>query len=118
MPGITWGFTVAICTLAFLGKFGGCTLAARYSGFHWRESGVIGSLMICKGLVELAFRSHLSELSFGSLVELIVLNVGLSAGILSQVTVSRDISFNVSSYSTILESVFYVCAGSTSPNVY
>ncbi|KAF9445370.1 hypothetical protein P691DRAFT_675742 [Macrolepiota fuliginosa MF-IS2] len=65
--GITWGFTIAIMTLAFTGKFGGCTLAARYvAGFTWREAGTIGSLMSCKGLVEL-----------------IVLNVGLSAGILS-----------------------------------
>lgn len=65
--GITWAFTVAIFTLAFVGKFGGCTLAARFAGFSWRESSTIGSLMSCKGLVEL-----------------IVLNVGLSAGILSQ----------------------------------
>ncbi|KAF7985947.1 hypothetical protein HWV62_43888 [Athelia sp. TMB] len=49
-------------------KFGGCTLAARFAGFSWREASTIGSLMSCKGLVEL-----------------IVLNVGLSAGILSQV---------------------------------
>ncbi|GJE91672.1 sodium/hydrogen exchanger family-domain-containing protein [Phanerochaete sordida] len=64
--GITWGYTVAICALAYTGKFSGCTLAARFSGFTWRESSTIGSLMSCKGLVEL-----------------IVLNVGLSAGILS-----------------------------------
>ncbi|KAF7309906.1 Na-H-Exchanger domain-containing protein [Mycena indigotica] len=65
--GMTWAYTIAICTLAFVGKFGGCTVAARYlAGFNWRESSTIGSLMSCKGLVEL-----------------IVLNVGLSAGILS-----------------------------------
>ncbi|KAF7308876.1 Na-H-Exchanger domain-containing protein [Mycena kentingensis (nom. inval.)] len=65
--GITWGYTIAICVLAFIGKFGACSLAARYlAGFNWRESSTIGSLMSCKGLVEL-----------------IVLNVGLSAGILS-----------------------------------
>ncbi|KAH7914100.1 Sodium/hydrogen exchanger family-domain-containing protein [Hygrophoropsis aurantiaca] len=65
--GVTWGFTIAIIALSFSGKFGGCTLAARYSGFGWREASTVGSLMSCKGLVEL-----------------IVLNVGLSAGILSQ----------------------------------
>ncbi|KDQ30912.1 hypothetical protein PLEOSDRAFT_1062891 [Pleurotus ostreatus PC15] len=65
--GITWGYTIAICALAFIGKFGGCTLASKYiAGFNWRESTTIGSLMSCKGLVEL-----------------IVLNVGLSAHILS-----------------------------------
>ncbi|KAI0040269.1 hypothetical protein FA95DRAFT_1527812 [Auriscalpium vulgare] len=64
--GLIWGYTVAICTLAFTGKFGGCTLAARFAGFSWREASTIGSLMSCKGLIEL-----------------IVLNVGLSAGILT-----------------------------------
>ncbi|EKM52040.1 uncharacterized protein PHACADRAFT_187402 [Phanerochaete carnosa HHB-10118-sp] len=65
--GITWAYTVAICALSYSGKFGGCTVAARFSGFSWREASTIGSLMSCKGLVEL-----------------IVLNVGLNAGILSQ----------------------------------
>jgi Kef-type K+ transport system membrane component KefB len=66
--GITWAYTILIILTAFVSKFGGCTIAARYSsGFNWRESGAIGSLMSCKGLVEL-----------------VVLNVGLSAGILSQ----------------------------------
>ncbi|KAF9222970.1 hypothetical protein BS17DRAFT_735128 [Gyrodon lividus] len=64
--GITWAFTIAIACLSFSGKFGGCTIAARLSGFSWREASTIGSLMSCKGLVEL-----------------IVLNVGLQAGILS-----------------------------------
>ncbi|KAG7095771.1 hypothetical protein E1B28_006476 [Marasmius oreades] len=68
--GKAWGYTLAICSISFTGKFGGCTLAARFltapSNFSWRESATIGSLMSCKGLVEL-----------------IVLNVGLSAGILS-----------------------------------
>ncbi|OAX31539.1 hypothetical protein K503DRAFT_76188, partial [Rhizopogon vinicolor AM-OR11-026] len=65
--GITWAFTIAIACLAFCGKFGGCTIAARLSGFSWREASTVGALMSCKGLVEL-----------------IVLNVGLQAGILSQ----------------------------------
>ncbi|TFY78143.1 hypothetical protein EWM64_g5869 [Hericium alpestre] len=65
--GEVWGFTVAICALAFTGKFGGCTIAARIAGFEWREASTIGSLMSCKGLIEL-----------------IVLNVGLSAGVLTE----------------------------------
>ncbi|KAG8214382.1 Sodium/hydrogen exchanger family-domain-containing protein [Butyriboletus roseoflavus] len=65
--GITWAFTIAIIVLAFLGKFGGCMIASRVAGYGWRESSAIGALMSCKGLVEL-----------------IVLNVGLQAGILSQ----------------------------------
>ncbi|KAF8272801.1 Sodium/hydrogen exchanger family-domain-containing protein [Lactarius quietus] len=69
--GTIWGFTVSICVLAFAGKFGGCSLAARYAGFSWREAGTIGSLMSCKGLIEL-----------------IVLNVGLQAGILTRLVFS------------------------------
>ncbi|KZT65834.1 hypothetical protein DAEQUDRAFT_814014 [Daedalea quercina L-15889] len=65
--GITWGFTIAIISLSFSGKFSGCTLASRALGFRWREAATVGSFMSCKGLVEL-----------------IVLNVGLSAGILTQ----------------------------------
>ncbi|KAI6098205.1 Sodium/hydrogen exchanger family-domain-containing protein [Pisolithus sp. B1] len=69
--GITWAFTIAIVALSFMGKFGGCTLAAKFSGFGWREASTVGSLMSCKGLVEL-----------------IVLNVGLEAGILTQTVFS------------------------------
>lgn len=48
--GKTWGFTIAICAAAFVGKFGGCALAARYlAGFGSRESFAVGSLMSCKG---------------------------------------------------------------------
>ncbi|KAH9999652.1 Sodium/hydrogen exchanger family-domain-containing protein [Russula compacta] len=86
--GTIWGFTVAICVLAFTGKFGGCLMAARYTGFNWRESGTIGSLMSCKGLIEL-----------------IVLNVGLSAGILTQLVFSMF----------VFEALLLTCA--TTPTV-
>ncbi|KAI0823303.1 hypothetical protein BC628DRAFT_1340137, partial [Trametes gibbosa] len=69
--GITWGYVVLICVVAFFAKFLGCAIAAKLSGFNLRESGAIGTLMSCKGLVEL-----------------IVLNVGLSAGILDTRTFS------------------------------
>ncbi|KAI0301119.1 Sodium/hydrogen exchanger family-domain-containing protein [Multifurca ochricompacta] len=69
--GTIWAYTIAICVLAFAGKFGGCTMAAKYTGFSWREASTIGSLMSCKGLIEL-----------------IVLNVGLSAGILTRLVFS------------------------------
>ena len=63
--GITWGYTIMLCVVAFVGKFVGCAGVARLTGFDLRESGAIGALMSCKGLVEL-----------------IVLNIGFSAGIL------------------------------------
>jgi len=47
--GITWGYTIAICAMAYTGKFGACSIAARFAGFSWRESTTIGSLMSCKG---------------------------------------------------------------------
>lgn len=65
--GKVWGYTIAIIVCATVSKIVGAMLAARINGFFWRESMTIGTLMSCKGLVEL-----------------IVLNVGLSAGILSQ----------------------------------
>ncbi|KAG8759448.1 K(+)/H(+) antiporter [Serendipita sp. 396] len=65
--GKAWGYTILLCAIAFVGKFFGCVAAARTFKFNWRESSTIGVLMSCKGLVEL-----------------IVLNIGLQAGILDQ----------------------------------
>ncbi|KAM0211876.1 hypothetical protein ACHAQI_005029 [Fusarium lateritium] len=67
--GRTWGYVVAIISCAFFGKIIAGTLAARLTKCLWRESFTIGALMSCKGLVEL-----------------IVLNIGLQAGILSSRT--------------------------------
>lgn len=67
--GITWAYVVGVIAVAFLGKMIGGTLAARANKLVWRESFTIGVLMSCKGLVEL-----------------IVLNIGLQAKILSQRT--------------------------------
>ncbi|KAF4993258.1 hypothetical protein FGRMN_6622 [Fusarium graminum] len=64
--GTTWGYVIAIIACAFFGKIIAGTLAARLTKCLWRESFTIGALMSCKGLVEL-----------------IVLNIGLQAGILS-----------------------------------
>ncbi|KAG6907321.1 hypothetical protein DXG01_009440 [Tephrocybe rancida] len=69
--GKTWGYTFLICTVAFFAKFLPCFGAAMATGFNWRESGAVGSLMSCKGLVEL-----------------IVLNIGLQANILDTRTFS------------------------------
>jgi len=64
--GITWAYVIGVISVAFCGKFIGCSLAARLNGLVWREAFTIGSLMSCKGLIEL-----------------IVLNIGLQAKILS-----------------------------------
>lgn len=67
--GITWAYVIGVIAVAFIGKVTGGTLAARTCKLVWRESFTIGVLMSCKGLVEL-----------------IVLNIGLQAKILSQRT--------------------------------
>ncbi|KAL8868470.1 MAG: hypothetical protein Q9174_004971, partial [Haloplaca sp. 1 TL-2023] len=64
--GITWAYVVAVIVIAFVGKFVGGSIAARLCKMVWRESFTVGVLMSCKGLVEL-----------------IVLNIGLQAKILS-----------------------------------
>ncbi|XWW99272.1 hypothetical protein V2A60_007281 [Cordyceps javanica] len=64
--GLAWGYVFATTIVAFLTKIIGASVAARLNGLVWRESLTIGVLMSCKGLVEL-----------------IVLNIGLQANILS-----------------------------------
>ncbi|KAK0609493.1 Sodium/hydrogen exchanger family-domain-containing protein [Immersiella caudata] len=64
--GVVWGYVIAVTVVAFMSKMIGGTLGARFNGMVWRESFTIGALMSCKGLVEL-----------------IVLNIGLQAKILS-----------------------------------
>jgi hypothetical protein len=81
--GIVWGYVVGVIAVAFSGKFLGAILAARVNGLVWRECFTIGSLMSCKGLVELIvlvrFASHLH----GELATNSTQNIGLQAKILS-----------------------------------
>ncbi|KZS89983.1 hypothetical protein SISNIDRAFT_416094 [Sistotremastrum niveocremeum HHB9708] len=63
---LSWIFLAGIVITDWLGKFCGAGLASRAMGFQWREAATIGTLMTSKGLVEL-----------------IVLNIGLQAGILT-----------------------------------
>jgi hypothetical protein len=64
--GITWAYVVGVTSIAFTAKIAGGTFASWLNGLVIRESLTIGVLMSCKGLVEL-----------------IVLNIGLQAKILS-----------------------------------
>ena len=61
-----WLMCLLIIAIATAGKFGGATLAARFSGLDWRDSAALGILMNTRGLVEL-----------------IVLNIGLDLGVLT-----------------------------------
>lgn len=62
-----WFYCLLIITLAVIGKLGGSMFAARANGMSWRESAAVGILMNTRGLVEL-----------------IILNIGLDLGVLSQ----------------------------------
>ncbi len=48
-----WGICGLACAAAMIGKFGGCTLAAKMSGESWRSASAIGTLMNSRGLMEL-----------------------------------------------------------------
>lgn len=59
-----WFFAALVLFVAVAGKFGGCTVAARFGGFSWRSSACIGVMMNTRALMEL-----------------IVINVGYELGV-------------------------------------
>jgi Kef-type K+ transport system membrane component KefB len=61
-----WLVCLLIVVIATAGKFGGAALAGRLMGMPWRFAAQLGALMNTRGLMEL-----------------VVLNVGLDAGLLS-----------------------------------
>lgn len=65
--GIDWAYVVGLLAIALFGKIIGGTLPARMHGLFWRESLAVGVLMSCKGIVEI-----------------VVLQTGLKAGIVSK----------------------------------
>lgn len=62
----SWLVCALVLSVAILGKFGGASIAARFTGHSWRTSWILGALMNTRGLIEL-----------------IVLNIGYDLGILS-----------------------------------
>lgn len=60
-----WILCGLVLAAAVVGKFGGCTLAARWNGFSWADSGMIGVMMNTRALMEL-----------------IVINIGYELGII------------------------------------
>ena len=62
----SWLICGTIIVFATAGKFGGTIIAARFVGLDWRTSSALGILMNTRGLMEL-----------------IVLNIGLSLGVIS-----------------------------------
>jgi Kef-type K+ transport system membrane component KefB len=66
--GEQWLLCGVVVLIACVGKFGGTVVAARATGFGWRESASLGVLMNTRGLMEL-----------------IVLNIGLDLRVISPV---------------------------------
>jgi Kef-type K+ transport system membrane component KefB len=63
---LLWAMCGLVVAAGIAGKLGGCTLAARATGLPWRDSYMVGVLMNARALMAL-----------------IVINVGLTVGILS-----------------------------------
>jgi Kef-type K+ transport system membrane component KefB len=63
--GQLWMLCGLVSAAAIVGKFGGCGLAAWFSGFSGREAACIGAMMNCRALMEL-----------------IVINVGYELGVI------------------------------------
>lgn len=61
-----WAFCALVLVVAVAGKLGGSAVAARATGMRWREALSLGALMNTRGLMEL-----------------VILNVGLDAGVLT-----------------------------------
>lgn len=60
-----WLLCGLVLLAATAGKLGGCTLAARWNGFSWRDASIIGVMMNTRALMEL-----------------IVINIGFELGII------------------------------------
>jgi Kef-type K+ transport system membrane component KefB len=60
-----WGWCLAIIGAATVGKFIGCSVAARFCRLSWPDAGCLGILMNTRGLMEL-----------------VVINVGLDLGVI------------------------------------
>lgn len=69
--GLDWGWTFGLIGVALVGKIFGGFAAAKLRGLYWRESLTVGVLMSCKGIVEI-----------------VVLQIGLNAKIISKKTYS------------------------------
>ncbi len=63
--GMLWLMCGLVLLTAFVGKFGGCSVAARLSGLSWRDSSIVGVMMNTRALMEL-----------------IVINIGYELGII------------------------------------
>jgi Kef-type K+ transport system membrane component KefB len=62
---LLWGWCLVIIAAATVGKFVGCSLAARFCGLSWADAGCLGIMMNTRALMEL-----------------VVINVGFDLGVI------------------------------------
>ncbi|WP_025098521.1 cation:proton antiporter [Burkholderia sp. A1] len=77
-----WGWLVPFLAVAFVGKFGGSYLGARWSGLPRRDAALVGSLMNTRGLVELVVLSaglQMNALSPGAYAVLLLVALATTA---------------------------------------
>ena len=75
---VLWAMCALVVVAGIVGKLGACTVAARVSGLPWRDAYMVGVLMNARALMAL-----------------IVVNVGLQAGILDQASFFMLVSMAV-----------------------
>jgi Kef-type K+ transport system membrane component KefB len=86
-------FAVLIVVTAVVGKVGGTSLAARATGMSWRDASSLGILMNTRGLMEL-----------------VLLNIGLQIGVISQSLFALLVLMAISTTfmtSPLLEWIYY-----------
>jgi Kef-type K+ transport system membrane component KefB len=92
-----WLMCGLVLLTAFVGKFGGCSLAARLNGLPWREASIIGVMMNTRALMELIVINIGFELGvipksvFFMLVVMAVVSTYITAPVLSRLIRSSEI---------------------------
>lgn len=90
-----WIICLGLLVLAIVGKLFGSALAARFINYSWKDSLIIGSLMNTRGLIQL-----------------VVLNIGLDLGILTQevfvmmVVMALTTTFMTSPLLSLIDKIF------------
>jgi len=92
-----WIMCGLVLLAAFVGKFGGCSLAARANGLPWREASIIGVMMNTRALMELIVINIGFELSvipksvFFMLVVMAVASTYITAPLLRRLIRSSEV---------------------------
>jgi Kef-type K+ transport system membrane component KefB/nucleotide-binding universal stress UspA family protein len=95
---VLWLVTLALIAIAIVGKLFGALIAARFVGFGWRPSFMIGTLMNTRGLTELIVlnlaleKGVLSDALFAMLVIMALVTTFMAAPLLNLIDPKREFS--------------------------